>query len=342
MEKCLPKYLQIDTIADRAEWERFWEIHAPGALFQSWAWGEVVRRQLVPFTRYGLYDESCLIGIFQVVTVRSRRGTYLHIRHGPILPGSDPEAWKHIMTFFRKLAKDQHASFIRMSPPLEDSDTTRTFLRSFGMLPAAVHDVDAKRAWVLDIHPSEEVLLSGMRKTTRYEIKRAVKEGVVIEKSEDPKSLQSFFDLYRQTAARHGFVPHKGIREEFDVFAKEHRVLLFTGKHQGKIYAASIVLFLGDRAIYHHGASVTSRIPVSYLIQWEAIREAKRRGMKVYNFWGIAPPGEDDHPWHGITVFKTGFGGREIRTIHAHDLPISPPYFFTRIVEWWQRRMRGY
>ncbi|GAI33015.1 unnamed protein product, partial [marine sediment metagenome] len=28
--------------------------------------------------------------------------------------------------------------------------------------------------------------------------------------------------------------------------------------------------------------------PASYLLQWEAIKEAKNRGCKLYNFWGIA------------------------------------------------------
>lgn len=334
--------MRINTVSDRAEWERFREIHAPAALFQSWLWGDVVRRQSLPLTRFALYDGSRLTGIFQVATVHARRGTYLHIRHGPITHTSDSDVWNDIIGYLREFAKKEGAAFIRMSPPIEDSDTNLTFLRSIGMIPAAVHEVDAERCWVLDITPGDDILLAGMRKTTRYEIKRAIKEGIIVEKSEDPKSLQSFFDLYKQTATRQGFVPYQGIREEFDVFAKEHRALLLTGAHEGKTAAAALVLFMGNEAIYHHGASVTSRIPVSYLVQWEAIREAKRRGMKVYNFWGIAPLAAQGHPWHGITLFKAGFGGQEVRTIHAHDLPISPRYWMTRGIEWWEKKKRGY
>lgn len=334
--------IRIIEISNRGIWERFWEARAPHALFQSWTWGDVVGRQSLPVTRFGFYNESRLTGIFQVVTVRARRGTYLHIRHGPIIIGTDPEVWECIITFLQNFAMEQHASFIRMSPPFEDTEPYRKLLRSFGMRPAVVHEVDAERCWMLDIIPSEDLLLSGMRKTTRYEIKRAIKEGVIVENSEDPKSLQSFFDLYNQTATRQGFVPHQGIREEFDVFAKVHRALLFTGVHEGKTTAAAIVLFMGNEAIYHHGASAISRIGVSYLVQWEAIREAKRRGVRVYNFWGIAPPGAQGHPWQGLTLFKTGFGGREARTIHAHDLPLSPRYWVTRGIEWWEMRKRGY
>lgn len=334
--------MNIREVTDRGAWELFWESHAPGALFQSWLWGEVIKRQPTALFRFGLYDGSELVGIFQIVTVRARRGTYLHVRHGPITHTSDSGVWDNIIGYLREFAKKESAAFIRMSPPMEDSDTNLTFTRSLGMIPAAIHEVDAERCCVLDITPDEDILLAGMRKSTRYEIKRAIKEGVIVEKSEDPKILQSFVDLYKQTATRQEFVPHKGIREEFDVFAREHRALLFTGNHDGQMTAGAIVLFLGNQAIYHHGASIPTKLPVNYAIQWEAIREAKRRGMRLYNFWGIAPAEKENHPWRGITLFKTGFGGSEVRTVHAHDLPVTPWYWMTRGIEAWERLRRGY
>lgn len=327
--------MTIKEITDRGVWDHFWETHAPEALFQSWLWGEVVKKQSLPLVRFGLYDGSKLVGIFQVVTVRARRGTYLHVRQGPILL----KQWSFVTNFLKDQARRERASFVRISPPLGDTDANRQMLKRFGMLPAATHEMDAQRRWVLDITRPEEMILSGMRKTTRYEIKRAMKEGVIIEKTED---VSSFFDLYGQTADRHGFVPHKGIREEFDVFSNEHGATMFLGKHRQKAFAAAIILFLGHQAIYHHGASIPNHFGASYLLQWEAIREAKRRGMKTYNFWGIAPPDKPNHPWRGITLFKTGFGGQEVRTIHTHDLPISPRYYLTRSIEIWERLRRGY
>ena len=74
------------------------------------------------------------------------------------------------------------------------------------------------------------------------------------------------------------------------------------------------------RDSYHHGASsyAHNKIPASYLPQWTAIRDALKRGDRVYNFWGIAPGtlteegfkiSEPKHPFGGVTLFKTGFGG---------------------------------
>lgn len=334
--------MRIDTISNRGEWDRFWGEHAPQALFQSWAWGEVVKRQSIPVARFGLYDGSCLVGMYQVVTVRARRGTYLHIRHGPVIIGTNPEVWECIITFLQNFAKDQRASFIRMNPPFEDTKTNHILLRSFGMRPAAVHEVDAERCWVLDITPDEESLLSGMRKTTRYEIRRSEKVEIRVVSSTDPTDLDKFFGLYQKTSQRQHFVAHTGIRDEFEVFAGEGNAVLLLGYHEHTLLSAAIILFSGRQAIYHHGASSPTKFPVNYAVQWKAIREAKRRGMRIYNFWGIAPAVTKNHPWQGLTLFKTGFGGQEVRTIHAHDLPLSPRYWVTRSIEWWEMRKRGY
>jgi len=51
--------------------------------------------------------------------------------------------------------------------------------------------------------------------------------------------------------------------------------------------------FLRSEAAYHYGASTEEgrKYPGAYLIQWEAIKEAKKKEHKRYNFWGV-PPGK--------------------------------------------------
>jgi lipid II:glycine glycyltransferase (peptidoglycan interpeptide bridge formation enzyme) len=172
-----------------------------------------------------------------------------------------------------------------------------------------------------------------MRKTTRYEIKHA--QGVTVEKSKD---IERFFALYTATSVRQNFVQHKGIREEFETLDCD----LFIASRQGRDLATAIVVYFGDEAIYHHGASVPNKSGASYLLQWHAVREAKRRGMTVYNFWGIAPNAARHHPWQGITLFKTGFGGRQIEFMHAQDYLISPLAVIPRTIENLRKQLKGY
>lgn len=334
--------LTLETINSKDTWEQFILSHSPEALFQSWLWGEVQKKAGIPVFRFGIMNGDKLVGIAQTVVVRARRGTFLHVRHGPIWVEQKKEYWQEFLSLFTSLARKEKAWFIRVSPLVANSQEFRQLFSSMHLVPASVHEVDAERCWVLDLDKTEDELLMGMRKTTRYEIRRAQKMGVIVKKSADAKDLTYFQTLYRATSQRHRFVAHTAIAEEFEIFAKEKKALLFLGFDGKKTVASAIILFYGNQAIYHHGASVFSKVPVSYLVQWESIREAQKRGIKLYNFYGIAPDDKPNHPWRGITLFKKGFGGREINYIHAQDFAVSPLYVIPRTIETMRRRFRGY
>ncbi len=334
--------LHVEPLEDRGEWERFWGMHAPGALFQSWCWGEVAKKQSLPLVRFGLYERSRLIGIYQVMVVRARRGTYLHIRHGPVLERHTLMNWKSVLFHLCRVARLEGAWFLRFSPQIDDTPGNRKLFTSLGLRPSITHEVDAERCILLPLDQTEDALLSAMRKTTRYEIRRAEKMGIHVVRSTDPDDLIKFFDLYRQTSKRQHFVMHDGVDLEFNVYTKEGNAVLLLGYHEQILQSAAIILFSGNQAIYHHGASIPTKAPVNYAVQWTAIRMAKERGLGWYNFWGVAPAESLSHPWQGHSLFKRGFGGIETVNIHAQDYPVAPLYGLTRAVEWWQERSRGY
>src|SRR3990172_1065643 len=103
-------------------WESFISKNAPQALFQSWAWGETQEKLHTRVFRFGFYSGSTLIGIAQVVRVPARRGTFLHVRHGPVLIDYSSKTLRSIIKPLTALAMRERAWFIRMSPLLEPSD----------------------------------------------------------------------------------------------------------------------------------------------------------------------------------------------------------------------------
>lgn len=328
-------------ISDRSVWDQFIYQNAPYSLFQSWLWGEVLAHEHTTLMRFGVFKHDTeLVAVFQTVLIRAKRGHFVHVRHGPVCNTQDKQLWKEVTDFLIDYTKKHRALFFRVSP-LIDSDY-HTVLVELGYQSAAIHAMDAEYCWVLPLDSTEEEILKNMRKTTRYEIKRAEKMGVEVIKTTNPKDYVHFDALYKATAERQGFVPHTGIEEEFELFSQENQAMLFLGKYQGDVIAAAIILFTGTQGIYHHGASHSNKIPASYLIQWEAIKEAKKRGMRQYNFWGIAPDGIEHHPWNGITLFKKGFGGHELQYLHAHDFPVSPFYLLPKSVETIRRMRKGY
>ena len=332
----------VKPITDPGLWNNFWVAHGPGALFQSWDWGEVVLRRSFPLVRLGVYSGSELVGICQVMIVRARRGTYLHVRHGPVFKRHNIAYWQCFLSHLTAFAKTEHAWFLRCSPQIPDTPQNRNLLCKLGFVPSVIHEVDAERCLLLSLDQTKDALLSAMRKTTRYEIRRAEKIGIQVREETDRKALDNFIDLYARTSLRQHFVAHEGITEEFDVFTRSGNAVLLLGYHEETLSSGALILFSGNQAIYHHGASIPTKLPVNYAVQWTAIRMAKARGALWYNFWGVAPAGDDRHPWQGHSQFKRGFGGIESVTINAVDYPVSLFYRLTRAYEWCQERRRGY
>lgn len=335
--------VSIRLLDDKGTWELFALTYGPYALFQSWSWYETLLKSKEDVTPYGVYAKNELVAIFLAHVVRARRGSYIHLRHGPIVSSKViTDVYQDIAVFTKALAIEKKCWFVRMSPQLPVGAEAEAVQKSVGGIPASIHRMDGEYCWVLDLTVSEEQLLKDMRKATRYEIRKAEKDGVKITASRDAKYLKAFDSLYKETSGRHGFVPHEGIKEEFMTFSTRNQAMLYLGEFEKKTYAAAIILYYGKQAIYHHGASIHSTVPVSASVQWQAIRDAKNRGMNVYNFWGIAPEDSPKHPWRGITVFKKGFGGHLVEYMHAFDIPVTPLYRLTRVVDLVRKYKRGY
>lgn len=199
-----------------------------------------------------------------------------------------------------------------------------------------------------------------MRKTTRNLIRRAEKDGVTVELSTDPiRDVEEFIKLHDETRKRHHFTPYTNrfFRAQVKHFAESGNVLVYIARHEGQILATSIHMQFGGETSYHHGASVMTKVPASYLLQWRAIQDALKRGDSIYNFWGIAPmteqkaDGDEEakmeiadkkHPFAGVTLFKTGFGGKLLNIEHCFDLPLSSKYYLTRAFEYARKWKRGF
>ncbi len=337
--------MEIKQIQDKSKWEKFISLYSPQSFFQSWNWGETIiqsQQHNTTLWRYGIHDKNELVGIAQIVKIKAKRGTYLHIRHGPIFNKLNSKYIDFFINYIKGFGQKEKAGFIRISPLIENTPSNISTYKAYGFRYSPIHRIDSEVCWVLDLDKNEDELLSGMRKTTRYLVRLAQKMGVKIEKTTDVKDLDKFIDLYNQTAQRQGFVKHTGIYEEFRQFRKDNQIVLYKGFYQNKLLAAALVIFYNHQAIYHHSASIQQKIPVNYLLQWEVIKDAKKRGLNVYNFWGIAPEDRKNHPWQGLTLFKKGFGGRTVEYMHALDLPLSYLYCTTYIIEWLRKISKGY
>ena len=358
--------MEIVEIKNKNQWEEFVEPCRPNSFLNSWNWGKTNELDNNKIWRMGIVEDGLskenkkleignwklenLIGVALVIKVKAKRGTFLFCPYGPLIKSPLPPFDKRgiFNTFFdylKKLARQENASFIRVSPLLENTEENLEIFKKAGFRNAPVHLMHPELTWLLDITPPEEEIMKGTRKTTRNLIRRAGRDGVEIFQGTDIKDLENFYRIHEETVKRHKFIPFslEALKNQLEVFKRDNQISIFSAKYQNKIISSAIIVFYGDQAFYHHGASSLehSKIPSSYLLLWEAIREAKKRGKKIFNFWGIVE-NKPSHPWSGLSKFKKGFGGYSREYLHCQDLALSKKYWPAWGVEKIRKFRRGY
>jgi len=326
--------MNIQEIKDKNVWERFFEQSKEKTFLQSWNWGEFQKAMGSKIWRLGIYDNNNLIATSLVIKIKAKRGNFLFVPHGSAMKHQVLET---LLNELKKIAKEERADFIRIAPISERNYKNIKLFKNLGFRNAPIH-MHPELSWELDISFSEDELLMGMRKTTRYLIKQGLKnKDIKIIQSKELKDIEIFNEINKQTVKRHHFIPFslEFLKKQFSAFRSDNQISIFLAKYQGEIIASGIFIFWQNIGFYHHGASSLKhpKIPVSYLLQWEAIKEAKKRNCKLFNFWGIISEKEKSHPWAGLSLFKKGFGGYEKSYVKTQDFPISKKYWLIFVFE---------
>ncbi len=106
---------------------------------------------------------------------------------------------------------------------------------------------------------------------------------------------------------------------------------LYVAKYNGEVISAAIVTYFGKVATYYYGVSSNSHrnVMAPYLLHWEIMRQAKKKGYTSYDLFGIAPTGkEKGHIWEGVTAFKRKFGGSEVSYALPQELVFNRIWYF--------------
>lgn len=324
------------SISHKKIWENFVLSQKDANFLHSWDWGEVQKKLGFKAIRLGFYNIGILEGIALLIIRRARRGNYLECPAGPLLNWDNKSVFKEFLEQIKAIGKKEKCIFARVRPQLLSTEFNKVLFKKYGFIKAPMH-LHAQTTWQLDLDKNEEELLKTMRKTTRYLIRRAKKYGVIILQSNDIKDIDVLYNLQLQTALRHKFVPFskKYLLTEFEVFSANKECLLFKAVYKKKILALAMIIFYHKEAIYHYSGSTSefSKIPASYLLQWEAINEARKRNCLLYNFWGITDSNNPKHRFYGVTTFKKGFGGWQKNYLPAQDYPLKLRYWTVYLFE---------
>lgn len=156
----------------------------------------------------------------------------------------------------------------------------------------------------IDLTQTEDQLLANMTKSCRWTVRKAEKNGVVIEEACDAGFAEDYAAQLGDVFAKQGMNPHIGadrVRVLIKYLHPTGALLMLRARDpEGHCVGTGIYPALNETAFYWGGASWRQyqKLYPNELLQWHAMRYWKRHGMKVYNMVGNM-------------VFKQKFGGRE-------------------------------
>lgn len=329
--------------SNQKHYEKYLEESPDGTFFQSWAFGEF--QESIPYRGFAqaLYigdargTSTCL-----AIRQKIRFGKcWLWVPYGPI-GGFRTELFLDL----EDVAHKQGAIFARIEPGKGWAATDTAEVAKHWRVQPSKQRFTAEHSLILDLSLNEEELLAQMKPKGRYNINIARKHGINIVKSDcefEPgheADIDIFFELIQKTAERDefGIHPKSFYKNLLGILGPQKMASLFlayasdtSGANGGakKPVAGLIAVYYKDIATYYFGASdhAYRNLMAPYLLQWEAIKDAKMQGYKKYDFLGIAPPGADKHPWAGLSEFKKKFGGREISYRPAFDIIYKPLWY---------------
>lgn len=344
--------MKIEEINNKEAWENFLLECDEKTFLNSWNWGEFEKKRGHKIWRLGIFKNQQLMTVALVVKITAKRGTFFLIPHGPVLKSrfqsldKKREILEVLLEDLKNIGKREGVSFIRLSPLWPRSEENQKIFTKAGFHQAPMHaDYTYEATWKLNIELSEDELLKNMRKTTRYLIRQTLKnEEIEVEESSKTKDIELYHELNKEVAQLHKFVPFsfEHIKNEFEVFIEDNQALWFFGKYKGEVVASALVIFWSGIGFYNQAASKSkyAKLSIPYLLLWEAIKEAKKRGCILYDFWGYVDP-KSKHPWAGPTLFKMGFGGKPYEYVKTQDFPLSKKYWLTYLFEKLRKTKRG-
>ena len=204
-------------------------------------------------------------------------------------------------------------------------------------------DIQPPDSTLVDLTGTEEEILEKMHSKWRYNIRLSERKGVTIHRylGNDinlSEKIDKFYELTKITNARDGNASHakayyadliKSSAEEIAACKDVPVISLYIAEHEGEEIASIMTLFSHDEAIYLYGASSNNKrnLMPNHLLQWTAMKDAKAYGSKIYDMYGMPPEGKDEnHPMHGLYMFKANFGGKNIHRTGSWDIPLKAIY----------------
>lgn len=326
---------------DESAWQALLGGTASGDFLHDWAWSSVAAFDGQPQRRYVAEEEGEIVALVAAQERRLPLGrAFWYVPHGPVLDYADPRAPERLRAItigLREVGRGSRVVAAKLEPRIETGSPEAALFARLRPDPRPVQVGQTRLVELTD----DEALLASFDKDTRYAVRRSQREGVeihVVTDASDTAAIDALHELVLETQRRAGF-PRPSL-ERYRIasqgLASAGRASILEARRGDELLASGMLVVEGDRSFYlfagsRREESGEAKHYASYLLQWEMMRRARELGSRTHDLWGIAPEGAGpEHAWHGVGLFKKGFGGRAVRWAGTWDVVIDPTMYRLR------------
>jgi len=311
---------------EAAHWDLLAESVPHSCFMQSAPWASFKKREGYRVIFAGVRQGWNPVGGCVLYAYPAARGAALFAAPGgPLLPAEHLAVGLRLLTrFCAPLAELLGVASLRIEPAVPLAPQPGLLLaRAFdetGFVRSPA-DILPCESWLIDLEQDEVELSEAMKPKGRYNVRVARRHGVQVRFSSEEADIPLFYRIFAETARRKRF-----FGEPYAFFINLCQTLFAAGRAQfgfasldGEVLAAIFVVYWAGRATYLYGGRSFQRgeVMAPYLLHWEAMLNAKRRGCRLYDFYGYS-----DNPRHSyfpFSRFKKQFGGYPVSYPGAHD-----------------------
>lgn len=303
---------------DRAAWDGYVD-QFQGHPQQLWGWGETKAMHGWSVDRVLVKAGEETIGCAQLL-VRSLPVPFRALVYIPRGPMCTPENAETVLQGLAGHAAARHRGVALSIEPDWDRDSDFAAAVAAAGFRETTNTVLIPRTLILDLTRTDDELMAEMSKSTRANIRKAMRSDVEFRKVQDGAELDQVLAVYHETAERAGF----GIHEDQyyrDIFRNMGGGSPIIGAFDGERLLAFVWLARSGTTAFELYGGVSAegqKQRVNYGVKWAALQAMREDGCSRYDFNGLLND--------GISDFKKQFAKHENMLLGTWDKPLSPFY----------------
>jgi lipid II:glycine glycyltransferase (peptidoglycan interpeptide bridge formation enzyme) len=248
----------------------------------------------------------------------------MFVTSGPVL--RNIEDTKTMTLLLKKticIAKEKGAFKIELRTPFINHGNT---IRKIGF--NTLHDA-VSCSFIVNLDRPEDELWRGLEKRTIRAIKKARREGITVKEADSEKELGELYSVYETWSKKMRGVfplPKKAFEGLWKNLVPKGYAKFMVAKLNEKIIAETVFLGMKGSLGYFNNANLDefSGLRPNHIIVWETMRTCSKNGYKILDLYGTPCTEDENHPQHGLYLFKRGFGGELKRNMQYYGFCLSP------------------